>query len=195
MNNIHITLQTHFKEYYDVLAKPIKAASFALGNEVYGELYYYSVIKLLKQLHITEQDHFLDIGSGLGKLVLQVFLTTPAHSVTGIEINPQRHEIATNVQEQIIKRYPEHTQRHLNMILGDFLYFHAPNVTIAYTCSTVFSYALLEAIGEKLNTIETLHTVVSLRKLPDLLNFRLSKKLFLQGTWDNTVCYIYRRVR
>ena len=74
---------------------------FATSNEIYGELYYYSVVKLLRYLKITERDHFLDIGSGLGRLVFQIFLTTNAASVTGVEINEQRYDISCKIKDNM----------------------------------------------------------------------------------------------
>lgn len=194
-SSMHEKIQTYFDACYAALEDKIRASLFAHDNEIYGELYYYSVVKLLSNLTINPCDHFLDIGSGLGKLVFQVFLTTPAKAVTGIEINAARHEIAQNLKDTILhfQDNPFTALRSLNIIQGDFLKQDWTNVTIVYVCSTVFSYALLEAMGQKINNMQTVHTVVSLRKLADLLNFRLKKKIFLQGTWDKTVCYIYER--
>ena len=192
---MHEKIQTYFSECYGVLEDKIRASLFGHDNEIYGELYYYSVVKLLSNLTISAHDHFLDVGSGLGKLVFQVFLTTPAKSVSGIEINAARHEIAQDLKDPILHFKDNHTtaSRSLNMIHGDFLEHDGRHVTIVYVCSTVFSYVLLEAMGQKINNMQAVHTVVSLRKLSGLLNFRLKKKIFLQGTWDKTVCYIYER--
>lgn len=198
---MHEKIQSHFSEYYGALEDKIRSSMFGHNNEIYGELYYYSVVKLLNNITIAEHDHFLDVGSGLGKLVFQVFLTTRVKSVTGIEINTERYAIAQSLKNTIVtlknhlhfQHNPQILSGSLNMIEGDFLEYHFPDVTIVYVCSTVFSYALLEAIGQKVNKMQSVHTVVSLRKLPDLSRFWLKKKTFLQGTWDKTVCYIYER--
>jgi SAM-dependent methyltransferase len=187
-------MQKQLTEYYKHLKVQISDSEHAKGNEIYGELYYQSVEKLLKHLKIGSSDHFLDIGSGLGKLIFQVFLTTPAYAVTGVEINAKRYAISNQVKTLMMNRQDVVGKGILNIIEGDFLYIHFKDVTIAYVCSTVFSYELLEAIGQKINAMSTVHTVVSLRKLPGLLNFKLSKTLLLQGTWDSTFCYIYARV-
>ncbi len=197
---MHEAIQGVFHECYGPLEPKLQAAWCLTPDEIYGELYYYSALKLIQELNITEQDHFLDIGSGLGKLIYQVFYTTPAGAVTGVEINQKRHEIAYNLKEHLTQKlnavleHPiQHTKRRLEFVLGDILETDFQDVTIAYVCATVFSYGLLERVGQKINNMPSVHTVVSLRKLPDLLKFRLKKKMFLQGSWDTTVCYIYER--
>lgn len=192
---LHEIIQSYFDKLYNPLINDVRQSMFSTSNEIYGELYYYSVVKLLKYLIITEQDHFLDIGSGLGKLVFQIFLTTHAGSVTGIEINQKRHRIASQVSETIKQQLPKFFshKRGLTLLEGDFLNQDFPNITIVYICATVFSFELLQAIGEKINDMFRLQTIISLRKIPNLEKFTLSRKIFLQGTWDNSVCYIYTR--
>lgn len=192
---MHEVIQQSFKECYSVFNSEVKASQCFSANELYGELYYYSVLKLLKNLNMSSKDHFLDIGSGLGKLVFQIFLNTNAYAVSGVEINKERHAIAHQAKELLRSKFThsENQNRQLNMLLGDFLDLDFPSVTIIYVCSTVFSYELLEAMGKKINAMPGVHTVVTLRKFPDLLDFKLKKKFFLQGTWDSSVCYIYNR--
>src|SRR5579862_1245983 len=120
---MHELIQTYLEKIYSPFTDKIKQSMFAESNEIYGELYYYSFVKLLKYLKITTKDHFLDIGSGLGKPLLQVFLTTQAASVTGIETNAQRYHIASKVTALVKQQLPDLfcTNRELNLIHGDFL--------------------------------------------------------------------------
>src|SRR5262245_5708685 len=61
-------------------------------SETYGEILYPSIDKLLTELSLTEQDVFLDFGSGLGKVVIQVFLRSEVKESCGIEIIPELYE-------------------------------------------------------------------------------------------------------
>merc|ERR1711963_964671 len=45
--------------------------------------------------NLGASDTFVDLGSGLGKLVLQVFLTTDVGRAVGIEIIEERHHLAS----------------------------------------------------------------------------------------------------
>lgn len=192
---MHEAIQTYFDKIYEPFQSNIKQSLFSFSNEIYGEVYYYSAMKLLKFLKITDKDHFLDLGSGLGKLVFQLFFTTPAASVTGIEINQQRHEIAVKVKETIEHNLPDlfSHERTLNLIHGDFLKYDFDHISIIYLCSTVFSAELLDSIGKKINQMDNVKQVVSFRKLPNLDKFVLTKKIFLHGTWDKASCYLYSR--
>jgi len=193
---LHEMIQSYFDHCYGSLAYEIKQSIFSKSNEIYGELYYYSVVQLLKYLHLTEKDHFLDVGSGLGKIVFQVFLTTPVGSVTGIEINTQRHFIACEIKKMIEKNLPEaFNHQKLYLIHDDFLKIDFHNITVVYVCSTVFSFELLSNMGSQINSMPNVQTVVSFRKLPGLDNFKLIRKMFFQASWDYTSCYLYTRKR
>lgn len=168
---------------------------FGNDNEIYGELYYYSVVELLKHLKIAPTDHFLDIGSGLGKLVFQIFITTDALSVSGVEINEKRHLIACKIKEKIEQHLPElFSHRTVDLVYGDFLKQNFDKISIIYLCNTVFSEELLQKMGCKINTMTNVKTIVSLRKLPNLTHFKITKRFFLHTTWDRILCYLYSRI-
>ena len=195
MKPMHEMIQTYFETMYTDFEKDIKQSLFAKGDQIYDELYYYSIVHLLQHLEVTDIDHFLDMGSGLGKLVFQVFLTTHAASVTGIEIHPQRHAIAAKIKNRMAEQLPEMfaQKRQLNLLEGDFLKQDFYPTTIVYICSVVFSLGLLNGICKKINTMDSVKKIASLRKLPTLNNFELTKKIFLHGTRDNYPCYLYAR--
>lgn len=87
-------------------------------TETYGELLPESVSKLINAVSITEDDVFLDLGSGLGKVVSQLFLQTKVKESRGIEINPQLHAQAQILNEQIVKE--DHNTRKITLSQGDF---------------------------------------------------------------------------
>ncbi len=192
MSNNNDLIISYFDELYRNFDQGIKLSTVCSRDELYGELYYYSVIKILNYLNITSVDHFLDIGSGLGKIVFQVFLTTQVASATGIEINNNRSVIANTIERKIATQLPEiFNNRNLNLIHGDFLYYDFNNITIIYLCCTVFSTELLSKIIDKINTMEQVKKIISFRLLPNLNNFKLIKKIFVHGDWDYVACYLY----
>ncbi len=192
MSNNNDLIISYFDELYRNFDQGIKLSTVCSHDELYGELYYYSVIKILNYLNITSVDHFLDIGSGLGKIVFQVFLTTQVASATGIEINNNRSVIANTIKRKIATQLPEiFNNRNLNLIHGDFLHYDFNNITIIYLCCTVFSTELLSKIIDKINTMEQVKKIISFRLLPNLNNFKLIKKIFVHGDWDYVACYLY----
>jgi hypothetical protein len=66
------------------------------GSLIYGELtkqelqsYFQEITKLLKHT-----DQFIDLGSGLGKVVMTAALSLPFRSCIGVELMPYRHQLA-----------------------------------------------------------------------------------------------------
>jgi SAM-dependent methyltransferase len=192
---MHGKIQFYFDKLYNAFAKDIHQSYFSIGNEIYGELNYYSVLKLLKHLQLSKTDHFLDIGSGLGKIVFQVFLETDINQVTGIEINPQRYAISCQIKKKIEQQLTAlfNSGRILEIIPGDVLKKNINTASVIYMSSTVFSYDFMCALGKKINESLTVQKVASLRKIPQLKSFEFVHKLFLHGNWDIAPCYIYHR--
>jgi 16S rRNA A1518/A1519 N6-dimethyltransferase RsmA/KsgA/DIM1 with predicted DNA glycosylase/AP lyase activity len=191
----HELIQSYLEQLYAPYAIDIKKSQFFYKNEQYGELYYYSFVKLLTYLQISPEDHVLDIGSGLGKIVFQLFLTTQAASVTGVEINLQRYAICKKIYATMQQQLPDMfaNDRKLNILHGDFLNHGFSEISVIYVCSTVFSFDLLDAIGKKINMMPRVKKIASFRKLPHLSNFQLIERIFLHADWEKTPCYLYER--
>ncbi len=191
---IHEMIQSYLDNVYASFANDIKKTLHFKGNEIYGEILYYSAIKLIQDLSITAKDHFLDIGSGLGKLACYVYFASEAASVTGIEINSARHAIAIQIKQLIQTQLPRMFEnREFSLIEGDFLVSSFEKATIVYLCSTIFSYELLEKIGLTLNKMPNVIKIASFRKLPYLSNFRCIKRTLIHCSWERVSCYIYER--
>lgn len=101
-------IQAYFNQLYREYKHDIKRSLFAKNSsEIYGELYYYGLLKLLKYLKLEKTDHFLDIGSGLGRIVFQLMIEAEVASVTGVEINQKRYEIACKIKGVLERDLPE----------------------------------------------------------------------------------------
>lgn len=195
----HELIQSYFDAVYNSLNKEMQKLHAKDPNQIYGELYYYSTIKMLKYLSLSPEDHFLDLGSGFGKLVFQLYLSTNIASVTGIEINEDRHRIEMHALNKLKEVLPSAfiSDRKLKLIQGNFLsneiQKELQGITVIYVCSSIFSFELLEALGKTMNSMANLQKIASLRKLPHLSNFKLIKTIFLHTSWDRVACYIYTR--
>lgn len=53
--------------------------------EVYGETSYDLVCQMIDQIEITADDVFIDLGSGVGQVVLQMAAATPCKICLGVE--------------------------------------------------------------------------------------------------------------
>ncbi|CAE8625592.1 unnamed protein product [Polarella glacialis] len=74
------------KEEYETLFYP------RFSSPYYGELDQESIARLLELGGISEQDTIVDVGSGLGKLVVVAAALTSARLVVGVELSPSRHQ-------------------------------------------------------------------------------------------------------
>lgn len=68
--------------------------------ETYGELQYTGVRSLIKHSNIGESDVFYDLGSGIGKVVLQIAIDTPCQKINGIELSATRMASANQALER-----------------------------------------------------------------------------------------------
>lgn len=53
--------------------------------QVYGETSYELVCQMIDQIDITAEDVFVDLGSGVGQVVLQMAAATPCRVCFGVE--------------------------------------------------------------------------------------------------------------
>jgi ankyrin repeat protein len=75
---------------------------------VYGEILPLGVVRMLqeavpKAVPLGTEDVFYDLGSGLGKMVLQVFLTTPISRANAVELSNRRHQAAVGAWKQVLE--------------------------------------------------------------------------------------------
>ncbi|MDR3478675.1 MAG: hypothetical protein P4M14_11665 [Gammaproteobacteria bacterium] len=168
----------------------IKQASI---SETYGEILFPSIDKLLSMVMLTDQDVFVDYGSGIGKITAQVFLKTAVKEAIGIELLPALHEQAEAAGKRLLQELPGFYEngRKLTFILGDFLKTPLPNATVAVVCAPCFPQVILNALGQILNDTESIHTIFTLRPISTIKRLAFKRAVRVEGSWDTSLCYIY----
>ncbi len=160
---------------------------------IYGELYYPSVKKIIQEFALTTADIFLDLGSGLGKCALQVFMQSNVGKVVGIEAMATLYAQAQSAMQRVKTDFPYFwIERDLIFSCANFLEASWHDATAVYTCSTCFTPALLTAIGDKINQQSCVQKVMSLRPLPTL-QLPLKKVFRVECSWDSALCFYYTR--
>lgn len=93
----HILQQT----YNQAVVEPDKLNQYEpFSPEVYGETSYELVCQMIDQIDVTEDDVFVDLGSGVGQVVLQMAAATLCKICIGVE----RADVpSTYAQVQLIK--------------------------------------------------------------------------------------------
>jgi hypothetical protein len=164
----------------------------ARGSPLYGEITPMGVQRLLERLELGERDTFYDLGSGVGKVVLQAAMTVRLRRCVGIElagsrVRTARSQLRRARQEGLIvaRRCVFKDQNLLEADLSD--------ATCVYTCSTAFSLRFMRMLARKLEELERELVFVTLQELPPRRRFTEVDTLRLDTTWTRrTQVHIYR---
>nr|XP_054764002.1 histone-lysine N-methyltransferase, H3 lysine-79 specific-like isoform X1 [Lytechinus pictus] len=91
--------------------------------EVYGETSYDLVAQMLEHVKINEDDVFVDLGSGVGNVVLQVAAATPCKLAYGIEKADVPAQYSVEMQSEYKRWMKWYGKEHSKFLLehGDFL--------------------------------------------------------------------------
>ncbi|OGB97373.1 hypothetical protein A3F06_02615 [candidate division TM6 bacterium RIFCSPHIGHO2_12_FULL_36_22] len=172
---------------FGIPAEEITTINQQGGNATYGEILPDSLETILKDLKLSKKDIFYDLGSGAGKTVVQVAMTTPAKAV-GIELSPTRVSIARKALEKL-KKEPG---KRASFVEGDITTANLNDATVIFTCSTCFSDDLMKKLLDKFLELKPGLHVISLRQLPQHKRMKLIKEYSLPMTWsDASPVYLY----
>ena len=178
--------------YSDALPKQ-DITSRAAVTETYGEITYSSVNKLISSISLTEQDVFVDLGSGKGQVVIHVFLNSLVKEACGIELLPKLHDRAIAASRRLQSELPVffHGSRKINFLLGSFLDIPFTKATVVFINSTCFTQSLLNELGQLIENTPSIHTVLSLRPINTLKRLVFKKAIRIECSWDSALCYFY----
>jgi hypothetical protein len=164
----------------------------ARGSPLYGEITPMGVQRLLERLDLGERDTFYDLGSGVGKVVLQTAMTVRLRRCVGIELARSRVRTARSMlrrarQEKLI------VSRRCVFANEDFMESDLSDGTCVYTCSTAFSLRFMRMLARKIEGLGRELTFVTLQELTPRRRFELVDTLRLDTTWTRrTPVHIYR---
>ena len=192
LNDLDALCQYYLSLLYHEVQRENKPSRTKI-SESYGEILYAGVDKLLANLPLSNEDIFIDFGSGLGKIVIQVFLKSSIKAAYGIEILPALHEQAEKIAEKLHHDLPEFyaKNRKLEFISGSFLELPFMEATVALINSTCFTQALLNDLGKRIDSSPSIHTVISTRPIRTLERLPFKKSISVECSWDSALFYIY----
>lgn len=122
-----------------------------MGQEgTYGEITPQGVAALFSLVGklggpMSHEDAFFDLGSGVGKMVLQAYLTTGAGSSIGIELDASRHNDADAALQGLLRQHDKLPfGRHINFAHDDIRNTERwSNATVVYAASLCFPMWLM----------------------------------------------------
>lgn len=110
--------------YNTAVSEPEKLNQYEpFSPEVYGETSFDLVCQMIEQIQITADDVFIDLGSGVGQVVLQMAASMSIKTCYGIERAdvPSRYAEGMNVQFRTLMRWFGKRYNDYHLIKGDFL--------------------------------------------------------------------------
>lgn len=163
------------------------------GSPTYGELLPTATLRLLAALELDRRDQFVDLGAGVGKVVLLAAMSTAVGSALGVELSATRVAVARQALERA-RRARVRGARRVRLLEADMLRCPLDDATVIYTCSTAFSSAFMRRLVRRLAKLPKLHTLVSLQDLDPHRAFELREVLRLDASWTRrTQVYVYSR--
>jgi hypothetical protein len=162
------------------------------GSPLYGEITPASVARLLDHLGVGEDDVLYDLGSGVGKMVIQAAMTVPLRGCVGVELSRTRHEAA----EQALARARKEglvVARQCELRNEDLLEADLADATVVYSCSTGFSLRFMRKLTKKLTGLREGLVFVTTQWLFTQYGFEEADCLRLDMTWKRrSDVHIYR---
>lgn len=165
------------------------------GNPTYGEILPSSLAQLIQKLNLTKNDTLFDLGSGVGKVCIQVALTSLANAV-GIELSSTRHKLAQKMKEKLIETGILTDTNKLQFMEGNIAEIDLSKGTVFFMCSTCFSDELMKELAHKFEKISHPIKIATLRSLPleESSDIKLKDTLMLPMSWsDGSSVYIYHK--
>jgi hypothetical protein len=165
----------------------------AKSSPTYGEIRPAALARLLTSLELQPKDVLYDLGSGIGKVVVQAALSVRVRRIVGVELVPSRHVIA----ERILARARERgllLTRRVEVQCGDFMRADLSKATVVYTCSTAFSDAFMRAVARRLARVGRPGlTLVTTQELDPAGRFTPMRVLELDMSWRRAAqVHVYR---
>jgi SAM-dependent methyltransferase len=163
------------------------------GSATYGELLPTATLRLLAQLELDRRDRFVDLGAGIGKVVLLAAMTTDVGGVLGVELSATRVAIAQQALTRARRERVRGAGR-VRMLEADMLRCPLDDATVIHTCSTAFSPAFMRRLIRRLAKLPKLRTLVSLQELDPHPAFQPREVMRLDASWTRrTRVHVYAR--
>ncbi len=160
----------------------------------YGEITPTGVSQLIAATRLSPEDRFFDLGSGVGKAVLQVAMQVPGTRCTGIELDSERHRGAQKLLRAALAEGLV-AKRQVTLKHASILEAKLAGATVLFANSTCFPAPLLAALAERIAALHAPLTFVSLQALgrKQARHFEPARTRRCATSWDRkNEMFVYR---
>lgn len=187
-----ITQLYRIEHGYEISDAEKRAVAKSKSSAIYGEIKPGAMTKLLHYLDLGGDDVLYDLGSGVGKTVLQSALTVPNARHVGIELVPSRHNTAVRMLKRI-RAEGLLGDTDVRLRKADILRARLSDATVLYTCSTAFPSEFMNLLAAKLSRLPEGIRLVSLQDLDPNPYFEEERELKLDMSWKpRASVHVYR---
>lgn len=156
------------------------------SSPTYGEITYDGAQMLIDEFNLTKNDVFYDLGCGVGKFVVQVYLNTPVKKTVGIELSKTRANNAGQVNKQLKSDGLIKKNRKLVFAEKNILDADLSDATAIFISSLCFSDELMKQVTDKLVQLKPGLRVATSRELAENPAFELVKVLQIPMSWSQS---------
>ena len=162
-------------------------------NATYGTITPVGVEKLINNLNITSDDTFLDLGSGIGNVVVQFALNSNVNKARGIEYVKSRYNQSLNYISEFKKEFKNELENTtIDIQNKDINNIDINSSSIIFTCSTCFPNSLMETIKKKCENNPNLKYFITQKKLDGETSLKYVGNLYVECSWNkNCIQHIY----
>lgn len=172
----------------------------------YGEITVLGVQQFIDAVPqgLSSDDVFFDLGSGVGKSVFQVYLTTDANRASGVELAESRHQYGVQALSTLRSISPEATSdaesqlvlngRELSLMHGDVLTADISRGTVFFVSSLAFPDFVLRGVAERFASQMPPGTVAAFsQKIPGChRGLAFLRRLYIAMTWaERSPMFLY----
>ncbi len=163
------------------------------SSAIYGEIMPSATIALVDALRMGPSDTFVDLGSGVGKVVLVAGLRSSVGRSVGVELAAQRHQRGLAVLAQA-EADGILSPGLVELRNEDVLETSLEDATVLFTCSTAFPFAFTVRLARRVRDLGRPVRFATLQALDsDEPGFALDQVLRLDMSWARKrKVYIYR---
>jgi len=176
------------------------------ASSYYGELSKQAVKIFIQESQLTDNDIVCDLGSGAGKMVIQIAIESNAIKVIGIELSPTRYNCAVksletlkNIEEKQNNRNNKYNSNNkIKFIEGDIIGENWNDATVVYCSWTAFSDELKQKIVEKaLIECNNLRWLIVSEEMSWIeKRFVMLKDVQIETTWrEDTILSFYKPIK